>query len=832
MRFAVLALSFVALAVGQQRPFSGALETKQALDKLTVVGSVLMIAAHPDDENTGVIATLARGKKVRTAYLSLNRGEGGQNLIGSEQGVEIGVIRTQELLAARRIDGGEQFFTRVIDFGFSKNAKETLDKWGRENVLRDVVWVIRKFRPDVIIRRFSGTPDDGHGHHQTSAIIADEAFEAPADPKRFPEQLQYVEPWQAKRLVWNSFGSMRQLEADPGKQPDRVPMDIGEYDPYLGYSYGEVAGWSRSQHKSQAMGAAERKGAQVNYFTHIKGAKPSKDLWDGIDTTWNRIPNGAAIGELLTKAAREFDGARPTAILPHLSAARKLLADRSDHYSKLKRVELDETIALVTGLWTELQADAYNAVQGTTAKAKIAAIQRGGADIVLTGVKFSGVGGIADLTQTTKLETNKLMNLPLDWKVAVDAPLTQPYFLVEPRTDAMFTVKDMNMVGLPESPAPVQARLSFTVNGTPIVLERQITHRYVDRGVGELTRPVTIVPPVSVRLAQESLLFPGTESRKVEVILKANLANSKGSLKLNLPSGWRSEPASTDFSIAAAEEEKTLSFVVTPPRNESKGTLSAIATVNGREINQGTRVIRYPHIPPQTLAPKANARLVRFEAKNLAKRVGYVMGAGDEVPDAIRQLGADVILLTEQDLATGNLSQFDAIVTGVRAYNTRPDLRANAQRIFDDYVAKGGTFIVQYNVMEGGFYGGNPTLLNKVGPYPMTISRDRVTDEFAAVTFPKPDHRLLQFPNRITEKDFESWVQERGLYFADKWDERYEPILRSNDPGEKPMDGGNLYVKYGQGHYIFTGYAWFRQLPAGVPGAYRLFSNFLSVGKN
>ncbi len=832
MRFAVLALSFVALAVGQQRPFSGALETKQALDKLTVVGSALMIAAHPDDENTGVIATLARGKKVRTAYLSLNRGEGGQNLIGSEQGVEIGVIRTQELLAARRIDGGEQFFTRVIDFGFSKNAKETLDKWGRENVLRDVVWVIRKFRPDVIIRRFSGTPDDGHGHHQTSAIIADEAFDAAADPKRFPEQLQYVEPWQAKRLVWNSFGSMRQLEADPGKQPDRVPMDIGEYDPYLGYSYGEVAGWSRSQHKSQAMGAAERKGSQVNYFTHIKGAKPSKDLWDGIDTTWNRIPNGAAIGELLTKAAREFDGARPTAILPHLSAARKLLVGRSDHYSKLKLAELDETIALVSGLWTELQADAYNAVQGTTAKAKIAAIQRGGADIVLTGVKFSGVGGIADLAQTTKLETNKPVNLPLDWKVAADAPLTQPYFLVEPRTDAMFTVKDMNMVGLPESPAPVQARLSFTVNGTPIVLERQITHRYVDRGVGELTRPVTIVPPVSVRLAQESLLFPGTESRKVEVILKANLANSKGSLKLNLPSGWRSEPASTDFSIAAAEEEKTLSFVVTPPRNESKGTLSAVATVNGREINQGTRVIRYPHIPPQTLAPKANARLVRFEARNLAKRVGYVMGAGDEVPDAIRQLGAEVILLTEQDLATGNLSQFDAIVTGVRAYNTRPDLRANAQRIFDDYVAKGGTFIVQYNVMEGGFYGGNPTLLNKVGPYPMTISRDRVTVESAAVTFPKPDHRLLQYPNRITEKDFESWVQERGLYFANKWDERYEPILRSNDPGEKPMDGGNLYVKYGQGHYIFTGYAWFRQLPAGVPGAYRLFSNFLSVGKN
>ena len=820
------------LSVLAQRSFSGAAETKQSLDKLNVVGSALMIAAHPDDENTGVVAYLARGKKVRMAYLSLNRGEGGQNLIGPEQGVDIGLIRTQELLAARRIDGGEQFFTRMIDFGFSKNAKETMDKWGRENVLRDVVWVIRKYKPDVIIRRFSGTTQDGHGHHQTSAIIADEAFEAAADEKRFPEQLKHVSVWQAKRLVWNSFGGRPGTEAPTGKQPLRVSMEVGDYDPYLGYSYGEIAGWSRSQHKSQAMGAAERKGPQLNYFTTIKGEAPKTDLWDGIDTTWNRVPGAAKIGELLAKAASEFNASKPTAVLPHLLEARRLLAPRTDHYSVLKRKDLDEAIAMVAGIWTELQAEKYLAIQGKTAKLTIAAIQRNDSEVTLQSASFSGVKGVESVAKATKLDKNKPVAVALNWAVAEDAPLTQPYFLIEPRSEAMFTVNDMDLLGLPQSPAPVVASIRFLVDGTEIELIRGVTHRYVNRSAGELTRPVMIVPPVSVRMSHDSQVFPGMEARKMEVVLKANLPNLKGSLRLHIPAGWKAEPATVDFQIAAAEEEQALSFIVTPPAMDSAGKLTAVATVNGREITQGTHVLQYAHIPPQTTAPQASARVVRFTGKNLAKRVGYVMGAGDEVPEALRQLGCEVILLTEEDLATGSLSQYDAVVTGVRAFNTRADLRANAQHIFDEYVAKGGTMIVQYNVQEGGFFGGDTSLLNKVGPYPMTISRDRVTDEFAPLIFPKPDHRILQYPNRITAKDFEGWVQERGLYFANKWDERYEPIFSTQDPGEKPMLGGTLYAKYGQGHYLFTSYAWFRQLPAGVPGAYRLFANFLSLGKN
>ncbi len=831
MRSAVLLLGLCS-ALLAQRPFSGAPEIKQALDRLNVVGSAMMIAAHPDDENTAVVAYLARGRKVRMAYLSLNRGEGGQNLIGSEQSVEIGLIRTQELLAARRIDGGEQFFTRAIDFGFSKNADETFRKWGREEVLRDVVWNIRRFRPDVIINRFSGTPQDGHGHHQASALLSKEAFTAAADPKRFPEQLQWVEPWQPKRLVWNMFGFTPEQEAANQKVQNKVAVDTGLYDPLLGYSYSEIAGISRSQHKSQAMGAAERKGSQMNFFVHLAGEAAAKDLFDGIDLSWNRVPGAAKVGELLRRAAAEFSLNEPTKVLPLLLEARRELAARRDHYSVLKRRELDETIALCAGLWVELESLKPQAVRGAETTIRLAAIQRGSAQVSLTAASFSKTQGLAPLTLPLNLPPNRQLNTELKWQVPADEPLTQPYFLAEPRTDALFTIKDMNLLGRPESPAALVAKLTVTIDGTPIELERGIIHRYVDRGAGELTRPFLIVPAVSVRLTEDAFLFTTSERRPVEVVLRANQPKLSGTLRLALPAGWKSEPASLNFSIAGADEERAFSFFVTPAAGDSAGSLRAVATIDGREFFHGTRTIQYPHIPPQTWAPLAEAKLVRATVKNLSKKIGYVMGAGDEVPDALRQIGCEVTLLSPEDLAVGNLSQFDAIVTGVRAYNTRPDLRANAQRIFDDYVAKGGTYIVQYNVIEGGFFGGDPTLLAKVGPYPITTSRDRITDETAKMSFPSPDHRLLQFPNRIVESDFDNWVQERGLYYASKWDERYQSLFSAADPGEQPLLGGTLTTKYGQGTYIFTPLSWFRQLPAGVPGAYRIFANFLSAGKN
>lgn len=832
MRIVTLVLFSLGIAFAQ-RPFSGAPEIKQALEKLNVVGTALMIAAHPDDENTAVIAELARGKKVRTAYLSLNRGEGGQNLIGSEQGVEMGVIRTQELLGARRIDGGEQFFTRTIDFGFSKNAPETFEKWGgREEVLRDVVWVIRKFRPDVIVRRFSGTPRDGHGNHTASGLLADEAFVAAADPKRFPEQLKFVEPWQAKRLVWNMAAFTLEQEAEIAKLGAKITLDTGIYDPLLGYSYSEIAGISRSAHKSQAMGSPERKGSQKNYLMNIAGERPKSDLWEGIDTTWSRIPGGAKIGEHLAKALANFKDEKPAAILPDLLAARNLVAGLNDHYSVIKRRDLDETIAMVTGLWAELQAEKFKAVQGSTSKLRLTAIARGAAAITLQSVDFNGAPGAANMTLAKALPANEPFTQAMDWKVPANAPLSQPYYLVEPRAEGTYKVSDYSLLGLPEGPAPLVATLKFLVDGTEIELTRGVTNRFVDRIAGEQTRPVIVVPEVSVRLAQDALLFPAREARRVEVVLKSNQANVSGSLKLSLPAGWSAEPSTREFTFKSAEEERALSFSVTPTAAESTGTLNAVAVVNGKEISNGTKTIAYPHIPPQTLAPRAQAKLVRANVKNLAKKVGYIMGAGDEVPEALQQLGCEVTMLSAEDLAVGNLNQYDAIVTGVRAFNTRADLRANVQRIYDDYVAKGGTYIVQYNVLEGGFMGGDPSILANVGPYPMTPSRDRVTSEISPVSFPRPDDRLLQFPNQISVKDFEGWVQERGLYFPSKWDDKYQPLFSTFDPGEKPQNGGTLVTKYGQGTYIFTGYAWFRQLPAGVPGAFRIFSNFLSAGKN
>jgi LmbE family N-acetylglucosaminyl deacetylase len=831
MRSAVLLLGLASVLLAQ-RPFSGAPEIKQALDRLNVVGSAMMIAAHPDDENTAVVTYLARGRKVRTAYLSLNRGEGGQNLIGSEQSIEIGIIRTQELLAARRIDGGEQFFTRAIDFGFSKNADETFRKWGREEVLRDVVWNIRRFRPDVVINRFSGTPQDGHGHHQASALLSKEAFVASADPKRFPEQLHWVEPWQPKRLVWNMFGFTREQEEANEKVQNKIAIDTGVYDALLGYSYSEIAGISRSQHKSQAMGAAERKGSQTNFFVHLAGEAASKDLFDGIDITWNRVPGAAKVGQLLRRAASEFSLDQPAKVLPLLIEARNELASRQDHYSVLKRRELDEAIAMCAGLWVELESLKPYAVRGAETTVRLAAVQRGSAQVSIAGVDFGKARGLDPITLPIDLPFNKQINTEVKWQVPAEEALTQPYFLVEPRTDALFTVKDMNLLGRPESPAALVAKLRLTVNGTAIELERGIINRYVDRSAGELTRPFLIVPAVSVRLTQDALLFTDSERRPVEVVLRSNQAKVAGSLRLSLPSGWKAEPETLPFSIATADEERALSFFVTPASGESTGALRAVATVNGREISHGTRTIQYPHIPPQTWAPLAEAKLVRATVKNLSKKIGYVMGAGDEVPDALRQIGCEVTMLSAEDLAVGSLSQYDAIVTGVRAYNTRADLRANAQRIFDEYVAKGGTYIVQYNVLEGGFFGGDPTLLSKVGPYPITTSRDRITDETAKMDFPNPDHRLLQFPNHIVAADFDNWVQERGLYYASKWDERYQPLFSAADPGEKPLLGGTLTTKYGQGNYIFTPLSWFRQLPAGVPGAYRIFANFLSAGKN
>jgi LmbE family N-acetylglucosaminyl deacetylase len=791
-----------------------------------------MIAAHPDDENTALLAYYARGRSVRTGYLSLTRGEGGQNLIGPEQGDLLGVIRTQELLAARRIDGAEQFFTRAIDFGYSKSADETLAKWGREKVLSDIVWVIRKFRPDVIILRFSGTPRDGHGQHQSSAILGKEAFSAAADKNRFPEQLRYVQPWQAKRVMWNVFSFTPEQEKEARAMPHQVEVDTGEFNPILGKSYNEIAGISRSQHRSQGMGAPERRGPSKNFLVTVEGPPADESAFAGVDTGWQRVPGGEAVGKILAEAERTFEPEHPERLIPLLLRARPLLAAIDDPWARRKLEELDETVALCSGLWLDATADHFALVPGRKVEIQLTALNRSHSNMDLRGYSVVTAHGDIDPEHkygTHTLTYNKPVTESLSWTGSADCPYSQPYWLRRAHSGDTYEIEDQQWIGLADTPPLLTAEFMLNFAGANVTLKRPVQFRYVDPTEGELTREVVVVPAVGINLPERVEFFPDEAPKKIEIELKANVAKAAGELRLELPEGWRAEPQSQPFQLPDADGELALRFSITPPHAGAQARLRAIAKVDGNEISTGMTVISYPHIPPQVLFPTADAKLVRADVKVTAHKVGYVMGAGDDLPEALRQLGCEVTLLSERDLAGGDLGVLDAIVTGVRAYNVRADLRANQERLLE-YVHNGGTLIVQYNVAEGGPFGGRKTgELAHLGPYPLQIGRARVSVEEAPVKFLEPDNPLLVSPNHISEKDFEGWIQERGLYFASEWDSHYHAILETHDPGEKPQEGGMLAARYGQGVYIFSGFSWFRELPAGVPGAFRIFANMLSA---
>jgi LmbE family N-acetylglucosaminyl deacetylase len=823
-----------------QKDVAGETQLRLMLDELNNVGSVMMIAAHPDDENTALLAYLARGRHVRTAYLSLTRGEGGQNLIGPEQGDELGVIRTQELLAARRIDGAQQYFTRAIDFGFTKTATETLGtKWPREKVLGDVVWAIRRFQPDVIILRFTGTPRDGHGQHQSSAILGREAFLAAADPTRFPEQLKYVKTWQALRLMTNLAAFSREQQKEVETVPEKLAVDLGAYSPELGYSYEEIAGMSRSQHRSQAMGTAQRQGSTVNYFVTDHGDKATKDILEGINLGWSRLEGGAEVTRLLTQASTAFVPAHPEALLPILSKVRPVMAavaaSSKNPQAEARLAELDEAIALAGGVTVNALSDNPAVTPGGTFKITLSALARNPGTATLRAVKLSGIEGVPQpAIAPTVLALNKPIEFPVNIKVPESQSYSQPYWLQLPKENAMYSVPDPRIIGDPEGPPALSAEFSLQVGATEITLKRPVQRVYVDHIYGQLTRPLAIVPPVSVDFGGMALVFPDNKSRRLQIPVRSNSGKQAGEVRLEAPAGWKVEPASRHFELSASDEQTMAEFTVAPPPGESVGSLRASASVGDRVVAASTRVIDYPHIPAQTLFPASEARLVRSDIKTLAHNIGYVVGAGDEVPESLQQMGCEVMLLSANDLSYSDLSKYDAIVTGVRAFNTRADLRLNYQRLFK-FVEDGGTLIVQYNVPEGGGPGATPPpespFLQHIGPYPIKTGRDRVTVEEAPVSFPNPNNVLLHAPNEITARDFEGWVQERGLNFASEWDSRYQSILESHDPGEKELPGGELYTRYGKGAYIFSSYDWFRELPAGVPGAYRLFANMLSAAK-
>ncbi|WP_205502995.1 PIG-L family deacetylase [Rufibacter psychrotolerans] len=812
----------VSAAKAQAPRKPNAADIRLALEKLNVLGSVLYLAAHPDDENTRLIAYLANERKFRTGYLSLTRGDGGQNLIGPEIREELGIIRTQELLQARRVDGGEQFFSRANDFGFSKNPTETFNIWNKEQVLADAVWVIRKFRPDVIITRFSPQPGGTHGHHTASAMIALEAFDAAADPKRFPEQLTTVEPWQPKRLVWNtsSFFYGQGQKFDPS---DKLMVDAGLYNALLGRSYPEVAAQSRSMHKSQGFGSSGTRGEAIEYFEFLKGEKAQKDVLEGVPTTWNRVPGSAEIAKLLQQALKGYEAANPAASVPVLLKAHAALAKLPTSYWKtVKQQELQDVLKACLGLYLEATSTRdFTVTPGQPVTLQLEAVNRSAVPVSLTRVEY--LFAKKDTTLAQQLELNKPWLVRTSVELPLATPYSQPYWLQVPSSNGMFRVDDPALIGLPQNPAAAQVRLHLTVQGQPFQFTVPVVYKRTDPVEGEQYRPFEVTPPVFVNLTEKVYVFADAQPKPVTLRVRAGQDQVEGQVALRLPEGWRSEPASAPVKLAQKGEEQSFTFQLYPGGAQTESTISAAVTTRGRTYTQGLKTINYPHIPAQTLFPEAEAKAVKLDLKRKGQRIGYLMGAGDEVPASLQQIGYAVDMLQVNDLTAAALQKYDAVVTGVRAYNTLERLRFQQPQLME-YVRNGGTLVVQYNVSNG-------LVTSNLGPYPIKLSSDRVTVEDAEVRFLKPNHPVLNTPNKITEQDFRGWVQERGLYFPGQWAPEYEAILSSNDPGETPKDSGLLVARYGKGHFVYTGYSFFRELPAGVPGAYRLFVNLLSLGK-
>ncbi|WP_346819429.1 PIG-L family deacetylase [Rapidithrix thailandica] len=784
------------------------------------MGSVLYIAAHPDDENTRLIAYLANEKGFETRYLSLTRGDGGQNLIGKEVREELGIIRTQELLAARRKDGGQQAFSRANDFGYSKHPNETLNIWDKQKVLADIVWAIRQYRPDVIITRFSpNSAGKTHGHHTTSAILALEAFHAAGNKLNFPEQLEYVEPWQPKRIFWNASWWSFQRDASL-KKDNFLKLDVGQFNPLLGKSYGEMAAISRTMHKSQGFGSGMARGQEMEYFQHLAGTSVMKDLFEGIDFSWERIPEGKAVGDKLQTAFEQFDVEQPHRILPLLAKAYQLLEKypkAQNFWVKTKKQELEDVMLACAGIWCEANAPVYSISPGDSLKLEAELVkQLGDTPVKLLKVQL----GKKEIRIDSTLTTNREYKFPLAIKTSGHTAITQPYWLQEASSNGMFKVADPRMVGLPENPVPFPVTFTFQIQGATFQKTAPVNYKWVDPVDGERLRPLEIRPSVTVNLPQPVYLFSAEKSKKIKLLVKAHTAQVQGNLSLSVPPGWKAQPATIAFDLKEKFEEKTVEVELFPPATQSEGTLSISIHTGKEHYSYSLKSIEYAHIPVQTLFPPAEAKLVRINLQSRGKRIGYIPGAGDAIPEALREIGYQVDALTNGDITLENLKKYGTVITGVRAYNTNSRMKF-IQETLMNYVHQGGNLIVQYNTSHR-------LVTDELGPYPLKLSRDRVTVEESPVKILTPEHEILNSPNKITAKDFEGWVQERGLYFPNKWDEHYIPILSSHDPGESPKPGGLLVTHYGKGSYIYTGYSWFRQLPAGVPGAFRLFVNLIS----
>ena len=834
---ATLLATLVAVPYNDGQP-QGHAALALALNRLPVTAAVLHIGAHPDDEHTALLAYLARGRGVRTAYLSTTRGEGGQNLLGTEQYEALGLLRTEELLAARRLDGAEQFFTRAYDFGYCRNAEEALTRWGHERTLADFVRVIRRFRPQVIVSRFAGGPQDGHGQHAATGLLAREAFRAAADPARFPEQIQAgLEPWQAAKLyiTVNRYGPAARRPPPKGA----LEIEVGDYSPLLGRSYAELAMEGRSLHRSQAMGTPRRKGPRRLRLLLLDTALPSntpahpeerraqeRDMLDGVDA---KIAPGPLLDQI-ERAQAALAAGNSTELVGALARGLELARQLPAPLRMQKEAEFSTALALAHGLAVEALAERAELVPGESYQVRVTAWNRAPVSLKVEEITLDAPASWpaepAAWTPTA-LEYNRSTSRFFMVTLPLDAPPLQPYWLRLPRQGDSYQVADPSLIGLPHNPPLLEARVRFRTAGVEVRIRVPVAHRYVDQIHGQVDRPIVVVPPVAAWLHPPVTIFPESGDRSAEREITLRLRNN-----LTVPSvpevraspGWQVTPQK--LTVPRQGEQLVTKLLVRP--GTAAGRLQVV--VNGA-VTTGFQAINYPHIRPQYWFQPAQTRLVPVPmkvAQNL--RVGYIMGAGDQVPEALGQLGVSIQLLDEEELLTGKLDRFDAIVAGIRAYAVRKDLVAANRRLLD-YVRQGGIYIVQYNSRWPGRNRQDGRF--PFAPYWMGQQRraPRVSREQQPVEILAPEHPLLRTPNRITAADFAGWVQERGLYFMSEWAPNYTPLLASHDPGHPPLPGGMLVAPFGRGLYVYTGYSWFRQLPAGVPGAYRIWANLLSAAK-
>lgn len=790
------------------------------IKKLDVLASVLYVGAHPDDENNALLPWLAKEKLYRTAYLSLTRGDGGQNLLGDEQGIELGLIRTQELLAARRVDGAEQYFTRAYEFGFSKSAAEALRIWDKEKILSDVVWVIRKFQPDIIIKRFPPDKRAGHGHHAASAILAQEAFAAAADSTKFPEQFKYgVKPWQAKRILWNTFN----FGGTNTTSEDQLKIDIGGYNALIGKSYGELGGEARTMHKSQGEGRPRRRGPSYEYFTNTGGEAPKNDLMDDIITDWKRIPGGEAIETMVNGIISNYNIAEPKLSVPALvKLYRAIQALAAGNWRDQKLGEVQQIIEECSALYVEAVSSQSQVVQGGNLEITFTLNKR---EDVNASLKEISVANFDTLFSST-LPTNQNISVSKVLRVADDKKISQPYWLVYPLKGGTFDVRDQTLIGKAWNDPPFKASFLINIDGEDFTFERPVQYKFVDPVKGELFEPIPVLPKIELAYTEDNFISLNGNPVKAMMHLKSNINNSEEyKIVQDYSKSWSNNYPSFSYETKDREVFKTVVFTSRSDKTNRTEEIK-LQTADGK-YDGFTKVISYNHIPTITYFPRAHANLVKLDIKIIGKKIGYIIGAGDKVPEALKAMGYEVTFLDNPDITDENLKQYDAIITGIRAYNLYEYL-SNKNDVLMRYVKNGGNVIVQY--MKSNQVGDKNIA---VGPYPFRVdSRTRVTEEDAKADFLLPDNPVLNYPNKITGSDFEDWIQERSTYQAVQFDPHYETPLGMHDTDEAESNGSLAIAKYGKGNFVYASLVFFRELPAGVPGAYRLMANLIALPKN